>query len=307
MTINTQPRAEQRSRARRNPTAGTHGFAQLQHQNHVTTAQQGAYKLGASATGPLTGTAGPSPSPGAATKLAFTQQPSSSSTGGANFPTQPIVTIQDSSGDTVTNNTSSVSLAITAGTGTSGAKLSCTSLNAAGRCRLLQRVQYRQGRQRVHPEGDGHDANHTDGGNEYRDQHHVRTCCSTHLHHQPRRRGKRDRAGHPADSQRSGRRRQCHHHGNQHDLADHRLATGDRCRSPLLGQPGRRHRWGIHVRGVSDRRHGRQLHPRSPAHRDSVAGRARRSPSPWARPQSSPSPPSPGAGRTRQRGPPNRQ
>ena len=96
----------------------------------TTTAQQGAYKLGASATGPLTGTSGSFTVAGAATKLAFTQQPSGSSTGGSNFSTQPIVTIQDSTGDTVTNNTSSVSLAITAGTGTSGAKLSCTSLNA---------------------------------------------------------------------------------------------------------------------------------------------------------------------------------
>ena len=43
-----------------------------------------------------------------------------------------MVTIEDSSGDTVTSNTSAITLAITSGTGTSGATLACTSnpLNA---------------------------------------------------------------------------------------------------------------------------------------------------------------------------------
>ena len=62
----------------------------------------------------------------AATKLVFTTQPTSS-TGGVAFPTQPVVTVEDSSNDVVTSNTSAATLAITTGTGTSGAALSCTS------------------------------------------------------------------------------------------------------------------------------------------------------------------------------------
>jgi len=64
--------------------------------------------------------------PGAASKLAFTQSPSSS-TGGIAFTTQPKVTVQDQNANTVTSNSSSVTLAITGGTGTSGATLSCTT------------------------------------------------------------------------------------------------------------------------------------------------------------------------------------
>jgi len=61
---------------------------------------------------------------GAAAKLAFTTQPSSSNTAGASFDTQPVVTIQDAGGNTVTTSTAAVTLAITPGTGASGAALS---------------------------------------------------------------------------------------------------------------------------------------------------------------------------------------
>jgi|HubBroStandDraft_6_1064221.scaffolds.fasta_scaffold00093_49 sugar lactone lactonase YvrE len=69
---------------------------------------------------------------GPATKLAFTQEPSSSTTGAA-FPTQPTVAVEDANGNVVTTDSSSVKLAITSGTGTSGAALSCTTnpLNAS--------------------------------------------------------------------------------------------------------------------------------------------------------------------------------
>src|ERR1019366_9294459 len=69
---------------------------------------------------------------GPAAKLAFTQEPSSSTTGAA-FPTQPSVAVEDSNGNIVTTDSSAVTLAITAGTGTSGAQLSCASnpLNAS--------------------------------------------------------------------------------------------------------------------------------------------------------------------------------
>jgi hypothetical protein len=62
---------------------------------------------------------------GTASKLVFSAQPSNS-TGGTAFGTQPQVTIEDAGGNTVSGNTSSVTLAITSGTGTAGAALSCT-------------------------------------------------------------------------------------------------------------------------------------------------------------------------------------
>lgn len=62
--------------------------------------------------------------PGAASKLAFTQQPSNS-TGGISFGTQPKVTVQDQNGNTVTGNTSNVTLAVATNPG--GGTLACTS------------------------------------------------------------------------------------------------------------------------------------------------------------------------------------
>ena len=70
-------------------------------------------------------------SAGPATKLIVTTQPSSSNTSGAVFGTQPRVTIQDASGNTVTTSSAAVTLAITSGTGTAGAVLSGTkTINA---------------------------------------------------------------------------------------------------------------------------------------------------------------------------------
>ena len=62
---------------------------------------------------------------GAPAKLAFTTQ----TTGAAAnvvWVTQPKVTIQDAGGNTITTATTAVNLAITSGTGTSGAVLTCT-------------------------------------------------------------------------------------------------------------------------------------------------------------------------------------
>ena len=53
-------------------------------------------------------------STGVAAKLAFTTQPGAS-TGGVAFPVQPIVTVQDAAGNTVTSDESTVTLAVTAG------------------------------------------------------------------------------------------------------------------------------------------------------------------------------------------------
>ena len=83
----------------------------------------GSYTVGASASGigsanfSLTNTAG------AAVKLAFTQQPSSSTTAGIAFATQPKVAIEDTYGNVVTGNTSSVTLTITGG----GTTVNCTT------------------------------------------------------------------------------------------------------------------------------------------------------------------------------------
>ena len=61
--------------------------------------------------------------PAAASQLAFTAWPSGA-TGGAAFSTQPVVTVKDTFGNTVTTDTSQVSLAIT---NPAGATLSCTT------------------------------------------------------------------------------------------------------------------------------------------------------------------------------------
>ena len=63
---------------------------------------------------------------GAATKLVFTQQPGGG-TGGTAFATQPVVTVEDANGNTVTGSSASITVARTSGTGTSGATLTCTT------------------------------------------------------------------------------------------------------------------------------------------------------------------------------------
>jgi hypothetical protein len=87
------------------------------------------YKLSATSTPSRTAPANANTfnlTPGNASKLAFSQSPNSS-TGGIASSTQPKVTVQDQNGNTVTGDASNVTLAITSGTGTSGATLSCTA------------------------------------------------------------------------------------------------------------------------------------------------------------------------------------
>ncbi|HEX4492879.1 MAG TPA: hypothetical protein VH914_16860, partial [Acidimicrobiia bacterium] len=60
--------------------------------------------------------------PGTATQLAFTTEPGSSGTGGTALSTQPVVSIEDSLGNTVTSNVTAVTLAITT---PAGATLAC--------------------------------------------------------------------------------------------------------------------------------------------------------------------------------------
>src|SRR5207247_11204999 len=68
-------------------------------------------------------------SPGAAAQLAFTTQPGGG-TGGTAWTTQPVVTVQDANGNTVTNDTSTVTLAILNNAGPGGV-LSGTLTKAA--------------------------------------------------------------------------------------------------------------------------------------------------------------------------------
>ena len=69
---------------------------------------------------------------GPPSQLAFTQQPGNA-TGGTAFGTQPKLTVEDAGGNAVTTDASTVNLAITSGTGTSGATLSgCSQSEAAG-------------------------------------------------------------------------------------------------------------------------------------------------------------------------------
>jgi hypothetical protein len=57
--------------------------------------------------------------PGPATQLVFSTEPAGATVGGA-FTTQPVVTVEDASGDVVTTDSSTVSLSIASGTPTSG-------------------------------------------------------------------------------------------------------------------------------------------------------------------------------------------
>ena len=61
---------------------------------------------------------------GAAAKLSFTTSPSASTTAGSAFAVQPVVTVQDAGGNTVTTDTSTVTLAI--GTNPASGTLTCT-------------------------------------------------------------------------------------------------------------------------------------------------------------------------------------
>ena len=65
---------------------------------------------------------------GSAAQLAFTTSPSNSTGGVAFSPNQPVVTVEDAGGNTVTTDTSTVTLAITSGTPTTGGPgtLTCT-------------------------------------------------------------------------------------------------------------------------------------------------------------------------------------
>jgi len=103
-----------------NPLSATSGVAAF---SGCSVDKTGTYTLTASS-GSL-GAASSNPftiSVGTANKLVFSQQPSSTGTGGTPLATQPKVTVQDAGGNTVTSDTSQISLALTT---PNGATLSC--------------------------------------------------------------------------------------------------------------------------------------------------------------------------------------
>ena len=88
--------------------------------------KSGSFVLTASATSLTSGDSSSfTVSPGTASQLVFSTQPSGAVAGTA-FTTQPIVTVQDANGNTITNNTDAITIAIKSGTGIAGAALTTT-------------------------------------------------------------------------------------------------------------------------------------------------------------------------------------
>ena len=100
------------------PVNGTATFAGCK----VTLGTQGTFSLIATTTGLTSAISSNFTVAGAPTQLVVTTSPGTSNTGVA-FTTQPIVKVEDSSGDVVTNVTTAVTLTVASGTGT----LSCTT------------------------------------------------------------------------------------------------------------------------------------------------------------------------------------
>jgi hypothetical protein len=127
LAINTQPGSGATLTCTANPVAAVAGVATFAGCRIV--GQAGTYTLSASSAGLASATNGSfTITVGAAAKLVVTTQPSGS-TGGVVFATQPVITVEDSGGNTVTTDTSSVTLAITAGTPATGGPgaLACTT------------------------------------------------------------------------------------------------------------------------------------------------------------------------------------
>jgi hypothetical protein len=84
----------------------------------------GSYTLTATGAGLTAASNSFNITPGAASKLVYTTQPSAGSASATPFAAQPVVAVQDAAGNTVTTDTSSVTLALTT---PAGATLSCTT------------------------------------------------------------------------------------------------------------------------------------------------------------------------------------
>ena len=124
LALGTQPVGGGTLACTTNPKAAAAGVATFS--GCKITGKSGAYTLTATAAGLATATSNPlTISAGAATQLVFTTQPGGGANGAA-FGTQPVVAIEDASGNVATTNTSNVTLSIASQPGT-GATLTCTT------------------------------------------------------------------------------------------------------------------------------------------------------------------------------------
>jgi hypothetical protein len=123
LAIATQPGSGATFSCTTNPVAASSGVASFG--GCAITGKAGSYTLSATSAGLTSATSNAfSITFGTATQLAVTTQPN----GGANataWTTQPVVTVEDASGNTVTSSSASVTLAVASQPG-SGATLSCT-------------------------------------------------------------------------------------------------------------------------------------------------------------------------------------
>jgi hypothetical protein len=87
----------------------------------------GSDSVMATVTGASSATFGLTNTPGSASKLVFTTQPSATATAKQSFSTQPVVAIQDQYGNTVTTSTASVALSLNNPGNVNGAQLSCAA------------------------------------------------------------------------------------------------------------------------------------------------------------------------------------
>jgi hypothetical protein len=124
LAIASQPSTGATLTCANNPVTPTNGVATFA--NCKVTGKIGSYTLSATASGLGTTTSNPfTITPGTPAALVFTTQPGGGANG-ANLTTQPAVTIEDASGNTVTSSTAAVTLAIATQPST-GATLTCTN------------------------------------------------------------------------------------------------------------------------------------------------------------------------------------
>ena len=206
-----------------------------------------------------TGTAAVNVTVGAAAKVAFTQQTTGGG-GGVAWTTQPKVTIQDASGNTVTTSSASVTLAITPATGTAGAVLTCTANPKAAAAGIATFAGCK-----IDKAGTGYTLTATSAG--------LTSAISTafdvapgagdqgRLHATADRRGRRVGDQPRSRGHRAGRGRQ-HRHDEQRDGRG-RDRHQPRRRNPLGDRVARRDQRGRDVLGPLDQQDRHRLHASS--------------------------------------------
>ena len=206
----------------RTPPAGTSSFAGCK-----ITGKAGSYTLTATASG-LTGATSSAfnVTAGTATQLVFTTQPGGGANGSA-WSTQPAVSVEDASGNTVTTATNSITLAL--GTNPGGA-LACTTnpLGATGGTSSFAgcKITGKAGSYTL-------TATATDSpGHQSCIHHHSGHRHPARLQHPAQRRGGWRHLGHPTRRQHRGRLGQRRDHRRQLDHLGHRDQPGGRWPAP---------------------------------------------------------------------------